>query len=137
MKSVKFSIFALMVCALLMMGTAWGQVDYATASLRGTVTDPNGAVIAGATVTVTNSSTGIARTTKSAGDGSYRFPALAPGQYQIETEAHGFAKALVKSFDLTVGQSALYDAHLKVGAATEVVDLTARSTRGSTGRTTG
>jgi hypothetical protein len=126
-KSVKFSIFALMVCALLMMGTAWGQVDYATASLRGTVTDPNGAVIAGATVTVTNSSTGIARTTKSAGDGSYRFPALAPGQYQIETEAHGFAKALVKSFDLTVGQSALYDAHLKVGAATEVVEVSAEN----------
>jgi hypothetical protein len=126
-KSVKFSIFALMVCALLMMGTAWGQVDYATASLRGTVTDPNGAVIAGATVTVTNASTGISRTTKSAGDGSYRFPALAPGQYQIETEARGFAKALVKSFDLTVGQSALYDMHLKVGAATEIVEVSAEN----------
>jgi len=126
-KTVKLSVFAVIVAAVLMTATAWGQVDYSTASLRGTVTDPNGAVIAGATVTVTNSSTGISRTTTSAGDGSYRFPALPPGQYQISTEARGFAKALVKSFDLTVGQSALYDAHLKVGPATEVVEVSAEN----------
>jgi hypothetical protein len=122
-KSLKFSVFALVLVALCMTGTAFGQVDYATASLRGTVMDPNGAVVAGATITVTNASTGIARTTKTMGDGSYRFAALPPGQYQIAIEAKGFAKEVVRSFELTVGQSAAYDSHLKVGSATEVVEV--------------
>jgi len=87
--------------------------------------DPNGAVVAGATITVTNASTGIIRTTKSTGDGSYRFQALPPGQYQIAIEAKGFAKEVVKSFELTVGQSGLYDSHLRVGNATEVVEVSA------------
>src|SRR5262249_19944088 len=110
-----------------MTGTAFGQVDYATASLRGTVMDPNGAVVAGATVTATNSSTGIAKTTKTAGDGSYRFAALAPGQYQIATESRGFAKTNLKDLGLTVRQSAVYDVHLKVGSASETVEVSAEN----------
>src|SRR6476661_7030246 len=82
MKSRNF-ILAVLLCALLMTPTLYGQVDYSTATLRGTVMDPNGAVIAGATVTATNSSTGISRVVKTSSDGAYRFSALPPGSHQF------------------------------------------------------
>ncbi|HZI32147.1 MAG TPA: carboxypeptidase regulatory-like domain-containing protein, partial [Candidatus Binatia bacterium] len=108
-----------------MTSTLFSQVDYSTATLRGTVADPNGAVIAGATVTATNSSTGISKEVKTSSDGVYRFSALPPGVYQVTTVATGFSKEVFKGLELTVGQSAVYDVHLKVGVASEVVEVTA------------
>jgi hypothetical protein len=124
MKSRNF-IFALLVLALLMTPALFGQVDYSTATLSGTVADPGGAVIPGATVTATNSSTGIAKEVKTLSDGSYRFSALPPGVYQVTTAATGFSKEVFKGLELTVGQSATYNVHLKVGVASEVVEVTA------------
>src|SRR5579859_3286698 len=104
-----------------------GQVDYSNATLRGTVTDPNGAVIASATVTATNASTGISRVVRTNSDGSYRFAALPPGSYQLTTIATGFSREVSKGLELTVGQSATYDVHLKVGVATETVEVNAEA----------
>jgi hypothetical protein len=112
-----------MMAVLLVGLPALAQVDYSTATLKGTVVDPNGAVIAGATVTATNPTTGITRTTKSGGDGSYRIAALPPGTYQITIEAQGFAKEVAKGMELTVGQSQVYDGHMKIGAASEIVEV--------------
>lgn len=102
---------------------AYAQVDYSTATLKGTVVDPQGAVVSGATVTVTNNATGIKRTTRSGSDGSYQLAALPPGTYQITFEAQGFNKTAVRNVELTVGQSAVYDAHLKVGTLNETVEV--------------
>ena len=124
MKSKNF-IFAVLVSALLIAPMLYGQVDYSTATLRGTVADPNGAVIAGATVTATNSSTGISKEVKTSSDGSYRFSALPPGVYQVSTTATGFSKEVFKGLELTVGQSATYDVHLKVGVSNDVIEVTA------------
>lgn len=125
LRNIILSILA--VAAFLMSQTVLAQVDYSTATLRGTVTDPNGAVIAGATVTATNASTGIVKVSKTAADGAYRFAALPPGTYQIATEAKGFSKEVFKGLELTVGQSAAYDVHLKVGNASETVEVSADS----------
>lgn len=124
---MKFHRFILSVVAFswLMSLAVFGQVDYSTAALRGTVTDPNNAVIASATVTATNTDTGISRVVKTNADGSYRFNALPPGTYQISTLATGFSKEVTKGIQLTVGQSATYDVHLKVGIASETVEVTA------------
>ncbi|HEY6250064.1 MAG TPA: carboxypeptidase regulatory-like domain-containing protein [Candidatus Angelobacter sp.] len=102
---------------------AHAQVDYATATLKGTVVDPQGAVVAGATVTASNPATGIRRTTRSGADGSYQVTALPPGSYQVSFEAQGFNKVVLKGVELTVGQSAVYDAHLKVGTLSEIVEV--------------
>ncbi|HKD14841.1 MAG TPA: carboxypeptidase regulatory-like domain-containing protein [Candidatus Angelobacter sp.] len=102
---------------------AHAQVDYSTATLRGTVTDPQGAVVPGATVTVTNPATGITRTTKSVADGSYQVPALPPASYLVTFEAQGFSKTVVKNLELTVGQTQTYDAHLKVGTLSETIEV--------------
>jgi len=104
---------------------ASAQVDYSTATLKGTVMDPQGGVISGATVTVTNTSQGLVKTVTTGGDGSYQVPALPPGTYQITIDAPGFAKEVTKGVVLTVGQSQSYDAHLKVGTASETVEVSA------------
>src|SRR5215469_6803967 len=102
---------------------AYAQVDYSTATLKGTVVDPQSAVVSGATVTVTNTATGITRTTKSLGDGSYQVPALPPASYLVTFEAQGFSKTVVKNLELTVGQTQTYDAHLKVGTLSETIEV--------------
>src|SRR6476661_1690970 len=124
MKSRNF-ILALLVFAVLMTPTLFSQVDYATATLRGTVMDQAGAVVAGATITATNTSTGISKVVKTGSDGAYRLSALQPGHYQVTTVATGFSKEVFKGLELTVGQSSTYDVHLKVGVASEVVEVTA------------
>jgi hypothetical protein len=117
--------FFLSVLLVVLIGflSAYAQVDYATATLRGTVLDPQGAVISGATVTVLNPSTGITKTVKTGGDGAYRVPALPPGTYQITIDARGFSREVVKGIELTVGQVQSYDLHLKVGAASETIEV--------------
>src|SRR5579859_2618668 len=118
-------IFSALTFVVLMTSTLFSQVDYSTATLRGTVADPNGAVIPGATVTATNSSTGISKVVKTGADGTYRLSALPPGNYQVTTVATGFSKESFKGLELTVGQSVTYDIHLKVGVASETVEVSA------------
>src|SRR5215471_279697 len=78
------------------------QIDYSTATLRGTVYDPHGEVIPAANVMVTNPATGVVKTAKTSADGNYQVPALNPGTYQVAVEAQGFAKTLANSILLTV-----------------------------------
>ena len=98
-------IFVLLVFAVLMTPTLFSQVDYSTATLRGTVMDQTGAVVAGATVTATNASTGISKVVKTGTDGAYRLSALPPGHYQVTTVASGFSKEVFKGLELTVGRA--------------------------------
>ncbi len=120
-----FHGFCLFILLVGLMGSvlAYGQVDYATATLKGTVMDPQGAVISGATVSATNSKTGISRSAQTESQGRYQIPALPPGAYQISFEKQGFAKEVVKNIELTVGQSAVYDVHLKPGVS-ETIEVT-------------
>jgi carboxypeptidase family protein len=125
MKARRFFVLSVIAVVLSISPIVFSQVDISTATLRGTVTDPNGAVVASASVTATNSATGISRVVKTNSDGSYRFNALPPGTYQVSTVASGFSKEVSKGLQLTVGQSATYDIHLKVGVATETVEVAA------------
>jgi hypothetical protein len=103
----------------------YAQVDYATATLKGTVLDPQGAAVAGATVTVTNLSTGISRTVKTGAEGAFQFSALHPGTYKVQAEAPGFEKTIASNLQLSVGQVVVNDVRLKVGAVTDVVEIEA------------
>src|SRR5262249_10588844 len=104
---------------------AFGQVDVTTGTLKGIVTDPNGAVISGATITVRSLDRGTVRTVKTNPDGSYQFPLLQPGTYQVQVEAQGFDKEVIDNVGVTVGQLAVQDVHLRVGAVTHEVIVTA------------
>jgi hypothetical protein len=111
------------------------QVDYATATLRGTIYDPRGAVVSGATVVVTNPSTNISQTQKTRSDGTFQVQALMPGTYEIAVEANGFSRAVAKNVELTVGQVLSYDIHLSLGPFSETVEVTARPPLIDTGQT--
>src|SRR5712672_4570263 len=72
---------------------AFGQAQ--TGTLRGTVTDPNGGVVAGATVTAKNAATCANTPTTTNGEGSYVIPNLLPGKYSVTVEQTGFSKKAV------------------------------------------
>src|ERR1043166_848670 len=78
----------------LMLGAATASAQETTGTLRGTVTDVNGAVVSGATVTITNDATGAQQTKQTTGDGIFEFSKLSPGNYTITIEATGFKRSL-------------------------------------------
>jgi len=95
------------------------------ASLTGTVTDPTGATVAGASVTATNVATNASETVQTTGDGLYRFPNLPVGVYKVSVQSSGFKSANIENVVLTVGQAVTQDVKLEVGVATETVTVTA------------
>src|SRR5271167_2946224 len=118
---------ACFVSALFICVAAYGQADYSTATLRGTVSDPTGSSVPGATITATNPATGVSKTTISGADGTYQIPALNPATYQVEIQASGFEKQVVKEVLVSVGQIVVVDASMKIGAASEVVEVSGQS----------
>ena len=111
----------LVVVALLLLPTAaFAQVDRAT--LTGTVKDSAGAVLPGATITVTNVATGVAATQTTTETGSYLLVNLIPGRYQVDVELSGFKKSS-QLVTLDVGQRARVDATLEVGNFNETVTV--------------
>ncbi len=92
---------------------AWAQGS-ATANLQGTIKDPNGGVIANATVAVRDDARNVERTTTSGDQGEYKILALPPGIYTLTATAQGFAKRVVTDLKLTVGQVADYPLTLQI-----------------------
>lgn len=123
--TARFACLAL--TAMLGASLAFGQAQSATADLAGTVVDPNGAVVAGATVTVRNLGTGISRTTTTGDDGTYRLLTLPPGEYELTTEAATFKKVVISPVRLTVGQAAELKINMEVGGQDVVVNVSGDS----------
>ncbi|MGA2351146.1 MAG: carboxypeptidase regulatory-like domain-containing protein [Terracidiphilus sp.] len=97
-----------------------------SASLTGQVTDPSGAAVAGATVTVTNIDTNLAQTAKTDSVGIYLIRPLPIGKYTLAISAVGFDGYLQKGIALTVGLAATQDVRLKIGAGkSETISVTA------------
>ncbi len=94
-----------------------------TATLAGTVKDPSGAVLPGASVVIHNNGTGADRTVVSDSAGQYVVPSLAPGEYNITVTASGFGQYLVKSYVLQVDQKAMLDVPLAPASAGETVQV--------------
>src|SRR3984885_7808711 len=94
--------------------------------LTGLVTDPTGAVITGASVKLTNTSTGEERTSTTTAAGTYRFPALpVVGTYTLEISPQGFKSSVVKDIIMSVGTIVTRDVKLEVGQTTEQVTVEA------------
>ena len=106
---------------------AFAQAQASAADLSGTVVDPNGAVVPGATVTAKNIGTGITRSTTTGDDGSYRLIALPPGEYEVTAEAATFKKVAISPVKLTVGQSAELKINMEIGGQDLVVNVSGDS----------
>lgn len=107
----------------LVLGTlAFGQS--ATTSLRGTISDAKGAVVAGATVTLSNQATGFSRTVKTDGQGVYQFLEVPPATYVLTVNAQGFATVKRENVVLQVSYPATLNLALQVQASSVIVDVT-------------
>ena len=107
--------------ALLGTATAWGQ---ASTSLRGTITDPSGSAVAGASVVLANTESKTERTATTGEQGGYQFLFVPPGTYSLAVTATGFRPYKLDGVQLLVNTPATINAQLKVGAANEVVQVT-------------
>jgi len=95
------------------------------ASLTGTVTDPSGAAIPNAKLTIVNEATGFQSAAVSDASGEYSFHNLTPGIYDLSVSAAGFKSTAEKGLELAVNQSARQDVHLPLGQAGETITVTA------------
>jgi outer membrane receptor protein involved in Fe transport len=106
---------------------AFAQVG--TGSIQGTVSDSSGAVIAGASVTVTSTQTNIVRPVRANDQGRYQAPDLIVGSYEVQATAPGFQTQIHKGVVLTVGQSVVVDFALPVGQVTDTVTVEGATTQ--------
>src|SRR5581483_1026134 len=104
---------------------AGGVAVYAqsTATISGTITDPSGAVVPQAQVTVHGLSTGVDRAVVSDPAGSYTVPSLQPGNYSVSVHAAGFAEYTLASVTLQVDQNVTANVKLGVASAGQVVQV--------------
>lgn len=112
----------MILLALILNWAAVAIAQTTTARLQGTVTDTQGAVIAGATISVTNLGTGRVVTLTSSDTGDYSVPALPPGRYSVEVKQAGFS-TYKQDVTLEVAQVAKLDVQLKLGAVAETVEV--------------
>ena len=107
--------------------TSFAFAQLPTATVLGVVKDSSGAVVPDTALTARNVDTGQTRSATSAGDGSYRFAALAVGSYEIRAEHAGFQTSVRTGLTLAVGQEAVVNLALEVGAVTQTVAVTAEA----------
>jgi carboxypeptidase family protein len=110
---------ALLLSLLLINGRAQTQGE-----ITGVISDSGGAVVQGATVAVTNTATGAARTVTSNEAGVYRFPSLMPGVYTLRIEKTGFKSAARSDIQVQVEQTVRLDVSLEIGDVGETVTIT-------------
>ena len=119
-----FSGFAIWVATIVLLSSP--LLADVTGTIRGTVTDPTGAVVPGITVKLHNTLTGLERSVTSDSTGSYEFLAVPVGDgYEVVAGAQGFKSAAVTGITLLVNQVYRADLHLQVGTLTQRVEVSA------------
>src|SRR5262249_10902866 len=93
-----------------------------TGTIVGTVTDPQGAVVVKAKVSITNKDTGAARVVETKSDGSYSAPSLPAGNYEVRAEAPGF-RAIDHAAEVLTGATLSVNFAMQMGTASEAVEV--------------
>jgi len=122
---MRFTRVYMLLCAVMLCASAVGYAQVSTATMSGTITDNNGAVIPNANITITQTETNITRTVKSNSSGEYRAEFLPVGSYTVKAEASGFMTTVRSNLTLTAMQVALVNLSVSVGAEVQTVTVTA------------
>src|SRR5215469_16696310 len=109
-----------LVAVLLCTANLLGQ---ALSGVQGQITDQTGAVVSGATISVTNTDTAVTQTTKTDASGNYQVPGLPVGTYNVDVQASGLERQIAKGLVLQVNRSTVQNFQLKVAQANEVVTV--------------
>lgn len=111
----------------LLFSIVWIGYSQSTTSLRGTITDAQGAVIPGTVVTLSDMEKGTSRQVVTDAVGDYAFLQVQPGTYALKAEKPGFSTASRSSIKLLVNTPATLDLRLEIGNASETVNVTAET----------
>lgn len=124
MSRFRFASLACSALLLVMLASsgAWAQFS---SGLEGTVFDPTGAVVPNANVTIKQVSTGVEHTTVTSSAGSYRFTSLPPSVFTVTVKAPGFETAALSEISIQVAETRTLNVTLKLGAATQSIEVTA------------
>src|ERR1035438_42884 len=109
------------IAGVLLAGTAAAFGQAGRGSISGLITDPSGAIVAGAKVVALEQGTGIKLSTASTAAGIYSFVSLAPGKYQLTASEKGFETVVEKNVPVTVDQDSTVNITLTLGSVNEVV----------------
>ncbi len=124
MRNLRYFIFATLIISLLaFVPSAFAQKI--TGTITGVVTDDSGAVLPDASVTVTSTQTGASRTMTTGSDGSFSFPELNPGVYNVSVTKQGFKKVTTRNVELHVSDITTVPIKLPVGGMVELVEVQA------------
>jgi len=129
-RSPRRSLINSLAVAILFLATSSVLVNAqssSTATINGTVTDPQGAVIPNATVTATNLATGVERSATTSASGFYRILSLQPGTYDLRVDAAGFSKAITKNILLQVGEQRDFNFNVGLAASATSIEVTAQA----------
>src|SRR6267142_4633858 len=120
---------ALVLCSLLVLVvfSITASAQQGTSTVRGVVKDPQGNVVPGASLTLTNLGTSISRTTTSSDNGTYSFEFVQVGDYRLDVEAKGFKKAVITGVHALVAKATPVEVQLEIGNVSESVTVAAGS----------
>ena len=121
------SRFRFTVCLLLIVFAEPAALAQFNSAIQGAITDPSSAVVAGATVRVTNAGTGVSREVLTNGEGFYRILSLGAGAYRIEVSKVGFNAAESARVEIGISETARVDFSLRLGTISEKVTVTSQA----------
>ncbi len=122
----KRGVYQFLILLFLTAAASFSGFSQSTTLLRGTLTDPQGAVITNAKVTLSNAGTGFTRSVTTDARGEYQFVPLAPGTYKIVVEMAGFTTVTRTDVQLLVNTPTTLDLRMELGrTATQTVDVAA------------
>ncbi len=127
LSSLKSLLYSALVLGLALIFSMPAAAQRITGTLRGQILDPSGAAVPDAQVTATNQETGVSVKITTTSAGTYSFPSLIPGVYKVSVEAKGFKNFLKSEISVAANQDNVADAHMDMGVATEVVEVSAGS----------
>ncbi|HKV62266.1 MAG TPA: TonB-dependent receptor [Candidatus Acidoferrum sp.] len=125
MKQRMLVVLLAAICALTASSIAWSQTVQGV--ITGTITDPTGAVVPNATVTITNVGTNASQTVTTGDDGSYRFPLVPPGAYTIVVKAANFAEVRTSGIVVEASQTIPFSVKLQLAKASEIIEVTSQA----------
>ncbi len=117
---ILFVAFLILAC-----GASWAQTVQGV--ITGTITDPSGAVVPNATVTITNPATNFSQSTTTGSDGSYRFSLVPPGTYTIDVKAANFGEVRASGLVVEASQTVPFSVKLELAKASAVVEVTSQA----------
>jgi len=119
------SVLLLLLASALFLLPSYTWAQEVTASIVGTVVDPSGAAVSGATITATDLDRGTVLATTTNDAGAFNIPGVPVGKYQVKAEAKGFQTVINQAFTVTLNQTARLNLQLRIGQTTETVEVSA------------